>query len=329
MNPTTHAEISAKRRGGTVQEWVAYHSFMDSSKEVESSNLHRCLTHHLHFIRRVMIPVFGHTIHLSDGSRADCKDVGELDHVIEDYGGRFLPSLSDYVALIKDDPSDVDLVRQFDEEHGAFYEVYPEVREHIMGPLSHTGQLKGCLLTMNSWYLNHILPKVYPNVPLQIKDFGVKPSVLFNRLTYADWINNGRGAPPSFAKIVEHRKRKVSAAERAPRTRDVVFDGKRGGAPSEIVDGGRARTGPGHDDESEMPNVVLDGEGGQIDRLKALFDSAKGRVVYADAPADHFTEPPIAGILGADQVFIDGGAGPAGGCHPLPRKDAKPDHLVD
>ncbi len=90
-------------------------------------------------------------------------------------------------------------------------------------------------------------------------------------MSIQDWMCNGKGSPPSFAKISEHRRRKVAASRPAPK--DVIFDGRR---------------------TPEIPDTILDG----------------GRPLLS-------------------QVYIDGGAGPAGGCHPFPRKD-KPDHyLVD
>ncbi len=288
MNPTVHAEISAKRRGGTVADWFPAHSFMDASKEVESSNLHRVLSHHLFFVRRVMVPIFGATLKLTGGGKADLKDALEMDHLAEDYRG-FIPALEDYVSLIKDDPADRDLVQQFDLEHAAFYNDYPQVREYLLHPLAATGSVKACLITLNSWSLNYILPKVFPGVPLQIKDFGVKPSALFGRMEFADWINNGRGAPPSAAKIIRHRKSKIAPSRPAPVTekdmeramtepilRDMVFDGNRNPTVRDMIVDGR------------RPSYPLD----------------------------------------MSQVYIDGGAGPAGGCHPFPRKD-KPDHLVD
>lgn len=57
-----------------------------------------------------------------------------------------------------------------------------------------------------------------------------------------DWMCNGKGKPPSFAKIVKHRQRKMAEAEqRAPKPTDMVFDGRGPrSTPSEIVDGSRS-----------------------------------------------------------------------------------------
>ncbi len=55
-------------------------------------------------------------------------------------------------------------------------------------------------------------------------------------MSIQDWMCNGKGTPPSFAKVLEHRKRKVAPSR--PASKDVIFDGSR--AP-------------------EIPNVILDG----------------------------------------------------------------------
>ncbi len=310
MNPQTHAEISVRHRGGAVSDWFPLHSMMDASKEVESSNLHRCLTHHLFYIRQVMVPHFGATLNLTGGGKADVKDAMEMDHVCSDFAGRYLPCLSDYVALIRDDPSDRDLVRQFDEEHGAFYAAYPQVREHILAPLSHTGHLKACLLTMNSWWLNWVLPKAFPGVPLQIKDFGVKPADLFGRMEYADWVNNGRGTPPSFAKIAAHRKRRTASRSPRPAGSDVILDGNRGGPRSDVVfDGGprtewvipsRAELGIREADDAATRDVIMDG---------SIL-----RPVPEEAPPE-------------GHEYVRDVDGVARGVKPISQR--KPDHLID
>lgn len=55
-----------------------------------------------------------------------------------------------------------------------------------------------------------------------------------------DWMCNGKGSPPSFAKIMEHRRRKVAASKPAPVTAgDVVFDGNRVPAVRDMILDGR------------------------------------------------------------------------------------------
>ncbi len=236
MNATFHSQLSVKRRGGTIDDWYPLHDLFDSSKELESSNAHRIMLHSMWGLKQVIVPIFGHTLKLTGGGTANVKDAGEQDHLLADFHDRFIPALADYVALLADDPKDAELFKAFDHDNRAFYKAYPQVREHMLSPLANTGALKSLLITHNSWWLNFILPKVFPGVKIQIKDFNLAPSVLFGRMAYADWVTNGRGNPPSFAKINEHRKAKIAAAERAPRTGDVVFDGKRGSMRDVIFD---------------------------------------------------------------------------------------------
>lgn len=253
MNAAIHSQLSAKRRGGTPEDWYAIHDMMDWSKEVESTNAHRSFSHHMAFVKRVMVPIWGHTIQLTGGGTANLKDTLEQDHLLADFGDRFIPTVADYVGLVADDPSDLDLIRQFDHENAAFYTAYPAVRELMLYPLEGTGAVKSLLITHNSWFVQRILPRVFPAIKVEIRDFAIAPSRFFGRLRFESWLNNGRGTPPSFAKIVEHRKRKANPAARAPSIGDVVYDGKRGGVmPDVVLDGGSHRILPFRDGGSEV-----------------------------------------------------------------------------
>lgn len=238
MNATVHAQLSSKRRGGTPEEWYAIHDMMDWSKEVESSNAHRAFSHHMAFVKRVMVPVWGHTIHLTGGGTANLKDTLEQDHLLADFSDRYIPTVADYMSLVADDPTDADLIGQFDRENAAFYAAYPQVRELMLYPLEGDGTVKSLLLTHNSWFVQRILPRVFPAIKVEIRDFTISPARLANRIAFTDWVNNGRGAPPpSFAKIAAHRKRPTRAPR--PVVRDEVLDGNRtAGAPSVVFDGG-------------------------------------------------------------------------------------------
>ncbi len=150
--PYIHAQSSAKRYGGTPEDYLDIHNWFDATKSIIADNRHRALRHHAEGIF-LCEQIFGFTRVNSAGCTYSVRDIGE-QHVLEDFGGKFIPTAQDYLQ----------------------------------------------------------------------------------ELTFQDWMNNGKGAPPSFAKINEHRKAKVAAAERAPRTGDIVFDGKRGGVRSMIVD---------------------------------------------------------------------------------------------
>ena len=69
---------------------------MDCSKAYVSDNRHRALTHTNFWIHEVMIPIFGYTITNSVGRVVSVKDICE-EHVLEDFGMRFIPTAQDYL----------------------------------------------------------------------------------------------------------------------------------------------------------------------------------------------------------------------------------------
>lgn len=208
-NPSIHAKITQRNYGGNDEDFAQYykwHEFMDISKEAESSNRHRAMSHQMLWVRRVMIPIFGATYKNADRKIIDIKDCMESDHIVVDFNRRFLPNLKDYVDLIDDGPGDEEMFKEFHAANHLFYQKYPEVKEFLMAPLGITGKVKSLLVTCNSWMINEILPRVYKNIDIQIRDFNITPKTLFDRMNYAPWINNGHGSPPSYAKIMERRK---------------------------------------------------------------------------------------------------------------------------
>jgi hypothetical protein len=98
--PIFHAESSARRFGGISEDYIEIHNFLDSSKSVISDNRHRALTHNSWFLNNVLERVFGHTIINSDGQKVSVKEIGE-QHVMEDYGGTFIPSAQDFIQEIE------------------------------------------------------------------------------------------------------------------------------------------------------------------------------------------------------------------------------------
>lgn len=101
--PYVHAVSSARRFGGRPEDYLEIHSFMDSSKAVFPDNRHRALTHNAWFIGVVLERVFGVTFTNSDGRVVSVRDVGE-QHVLEDFGGRFIPSAQDYLEALALEP---------------------------------------------------------------------------------------------------------------------------------------------------------------------------------------------------------------------------------
>lgn len=197
MNASKHAEISVAKRGGVKDDYYPIHSFMDSTKELCSDHRHRIL-HNLWGIRRVIIPIFGSTITNSLGKVINVKDLCEQDHVLPDYSNKFIPTISDFIAQIEN----LTIVEKekINEIHSQF-NFNKQERELLLSPLSISGELKSLLITHNSWFLNEIIPKI-SNRKTEISEYPISSSLLFNKMKYADWMDNGRiGIPPSSKKV--------------------------------------------------------------------------------------------------------------------------------
>lgn len=194
MNAYKHAEISVKRRGGVVEDYLAIHDFMDSTKELCSDNRHRIL--HTHWgIRRVVVPIFGQTITNSNGKFVNVKDLCEQDHILPDYLNRFIPTLADFVSAIDAHDADEQKLQEF----ARSYENDQELSELLLSPLANTGSITSLFLTHNSWFINDIVPKVLKRKPI-IQNFNISPADFFNRMTFKLWMDNGSAIPPSAQK---------------------------------------------------------------------------------------------------------------------------------
>jgi len=94
--PIFHAQSSARRFGGKAEEYLEIHNFMDSSKSTIADNRHRALTHNSWFISVVIEKVFGYSFVNSAGRTVSTRDIAE-QHVLEDFGGQYIPSAQDYL----------------------------------------------------------------------------------------------------------------------------------------------------------------------------------------------------------------------------------------
>lgn len=101
--PIIHAQNSARKFGGVPEDYLEIHNFMDSSKAVFPDNRHRALTHNAWFLSVVLERVFGVTLENSEGKTVAVRDIGE-QHVLEDFGGRFIPSAQDFLQGITYEP---------------------------------------------------------------------------------------------------------------------------------------------------------------------------------------------------------------------------------
>lgn len=94
--PYVHAVSSARRWGGTPADYLPIHDLLDSSKGAIGDSRHRALTHTTWFLSVILERVFGTTITISTGRVVSVRDVGE-QHILEDYGGRFIPTPQDFL----------------------------------------------------------------------------------------------------------------------------------------------------------------------------------------------------------------------------------------
>lgn len=98
--PYIHAVSSTKKWGGEVEDYLPIHDFLDSSKGVIPDSRHRALTHTSWFLSVVLERVFGVVITNSVGRVVSVRDIGE-QHILEDFGNRFIPSAQDYLQEIE------------------------------------------------------------------------------------------------------------------------------------------------------------------------------------------------------------------------------------
>lgn len=125
-HPMTHAESSARRYGGVPEDYLPIHDLMDSSKSAFPDNRHRALTHNNWFFF-IVERVFGHEIPLTctkcngqgffefPGNECSaCLGLGTKgkaktryiceQHVLEDFGNKYIPTVSDYLEGMEFQP---------------------------------------------------------------------------------------------------------------------------------------------------------------------------------------------------------------------------------
>jgi hypothetical protein len=98
--PFIHAQSSSRKWGGKPEDYLSIHDLLDSSKGTIADSRHRALTHNAWFLSTILERVFGHNITNSDGRLVSVRDIGE-QHILEDFGGRYIPSAQDYLQEIE------------------------------------------------------------------------------------------------------------------------------------------------------------------------------------------------------------------------------------
>ena len=97
-HPVFHAESSVRRFGGSVEDYLGIHTWLDAPKECFADFRHRALRHHSHGVFECE-RVFGLTITNSDGRTVPVRIIAER-HIQEDCAGR-VPSVGDWLACIQ------------------------------------------------------------------------------------------------------------------------------------------------------------------------------------------------------------------------------------
>ena len=97
-HPHFHAESSVKLWGGTVDDYMPIHDWLDATKEMYADFRHRALRHHAQGIFEAE-RIFGKILVNADGRTVPVRYVAE-QRIKEDCGGR-IPSVSDWLSQIK------------------------------------------------------------------------------------------------------------------------------------------------------------------------------------------------------------------------------------
>lgn len=190
-----HARLSQRRWGGKIDDYLAIHGLIDSTKVLCSDNRHRVF-HTLWAVKEIVVPIFGEVFVNSDGRNVDVKALCEKDHLAVDYNNNFIPTLADFVKALGDIPI-AGLAQRLEKFH---VEVVKNTASSqcLMSPLAVTGQLKSLLLTHNSWFINQILPQITDATPLWM-DFDIAPALFFDTMRFELWMDNGIAAIPESA----------------------------------------------------------------------------------------------------------------------------------
>lgn len=206
MNAVIHTELTLNRfklpkSGPDFNFFYRLHDFMDKSKEVEATNKHRALSHHMFFIKELVIPYFGHTYTATNGLKINIKDVLELDHVLADFRNKKFPNLVDYVDLIDHTEEVENAIQDFERQvnfKSAFFDRNKEFLNFLREPYYVTGKRKALLITINSWMANYIYSLCVKKDTSKIEFVGYEPSILFRNMKDAEWINDGGEATPKI-----------------------------------------------------------------------------------------------------------------------------------
>jgi len=116
-NPLIHSKSSVKRWGGQVSDYLSIHELLDSPKATMNNNTSRMLTHNIWFCYFIIPKIFGYNIINSKGRSIDTVDIAML-HVSEDFRGKFIPTVQDYLKHMEVQPWMCNGVKMLDSKEG-------------------------------------------------------------------------------------------------------------------------------------------------------------------------------------------------------------------
>jgi len=127
-NPLIHSKSSVKRWGGQVSDYLPIHELLDSPKATMNNNTSRMLTHNIWFCYFIIPKIFGYNIINSTGRSIDTVDIAML-HVSEDFRGKFIPTVQDYLKHMEVQPWMCNGVQMLESEEGV--KAVKELHERI------------------------------------------------------------------------------------------------------------------------------------------------------------------------------------------------------
>src|SRR3982751_3315013 len=97
--PLEHAKNNVVKYGGEVEDYLRIHEMMDISKSGLGDKRHRAIFHNATAVYTIIPKIFGSVLTNSDGKQIATSQIAE-DHVLEDFEGKFIPTLQDWLEEI-------------------------------------------------------------------------------------------------------------------------------------------------------------------------------------------------------------------------------------
>lgn len=98
-----HAESSVKIWGGEIDDYLPIHIELDRMKAFYGPIIGRFFTHNTWYVETILPILFGDFITNSKGRKVAVKDIA-YQHIQEDFGNRFIPTIEDYLRHIEIQP---------------------------------------------------------------------------------------------------------------------------------------------------------------------------------------------------------------------------------